>query len=294
MGGNRTPDLYYTDNLCSQPFAGSNYVGWLGTWNTNMEYNGTAENGYSGNIYNSNPDISIYKNQLECNGNSSTSGGGINPTDWAEETYEAWFDCVDDWVENGYPDDLIDCIEGTTGTSGPGNPVPHWNQYVKKMLFFKIDDDRENDGEIGNPIEYEPGKKNEFYNPNNLILDAGLYKMYAVFSSGKIIPLIFEHKAENTIIRKTSDIAELNIVPNPIENNQLKVEVKAEKKIKYKLQIHNLDGVVLYSDDSFINEGATKNVTVNVTKNKYQFNQVRVVLIFEDGSKIEKIAYRPN
>lgn len=296
MDGNRTPNLNYTDNLCSQPFAGGNYAGWLGTWNENMEYYGDASNDYSGNYYNSNPDPSIYLSTLYCEGKSSTgSNGWVDPSilnDWNVQIYEDWFACLEDWAENGYTEDLIDCEPSSPGGgfTGTGNPLPHWNQYVKKILFFKVDKETG----TSTPIEWNPAEKKEYYNPNNLILEAGLYKMYGIFSSGKIIPYYFEYKPENAIRRKTADFVDLKIVPNPIQNNILKVDISSDKKVRYNLEIHSLEGNVLMSESSFINENSTKNVTLNVSKNKYPYNQIRVVLKFEDGSQVEKIAYRTN
>jgi hypothetical protein len=295
MTDNRTPVLFYTDNLCSQPLLGQSHVGWIGTWNANKVYNGDDD--IPGNQYNSNPNPSIYKSELECKGHRTISSGDlVDPEDlylWQNQMYDDWFDCLDDWTENGYPDDLIDCGPSLPGGgfTGTGNPLPHWSQYVRKLLFVKVDN---NDESTETPIEWNPGEKKEFYNPNNLILEAGLYKMYGIFSSGKVIPYYFEYKPEMAIIKKVSDFVKLEIIPNPIQNNSLKFDVSSDKKVKYNLEIHSLDGQVLMSESSFINENTTKNVVVNVSKNKYPYNQIRVVLKFEDGSQIEKIAYRAN
>ncbi|MBI2259276.1 MAG: hypothetical protein HYU67_10315 [Flavobacteriia bacterium] len=276
MDDNRTSELYYNDNLCSMPLTGN--VAWIGTFNNHMdEYD---------NLINSNPDINLYANELMCQGNNGVDVGIFEEIiDERKFDHDNFIDCVEEWIESDFSIDLDDCYQSAIGVN-PGSPTVNnnfMNGLIRRVYIDHID------GSYDNTTELNLNQKTETYVPNNLNIEKGLNRLTFILKGGEIIPFVFESSETKITNNKISDIVSLDILSNPLTNNNLKVEIFSDYKINYNLKVISLDGNILHDLNDNLN-GISKNISnFNINKKNYAFNQIRVQLLFEDGSSMEKI-----
>lgn len=114
----------------------------------------------------------------------------------------------------------------------------------------------------------------------------GLYKITLYTSSGTVIPSVFEHRSKKI---HDKDRVKLDVTPNPIANNELKFKISSEEVIDTQIEVISLDGTTLYSETVTLSNATDLHRTIPVAANT-PYNQIRVNLIFNDGSMIQKTA----
>lgn len=167
---------------------------------------------------------------------------------------EAWFDCWDE-LDTGDP------VVGVT--IGPLDE----SQNITLVATF------DPSGNI-NVIE----KKGE--------INEGLHRITLYTSRGLIIPTIFEHKSA---LLQDKDRVKLVLTPNPIVNNELKFKVSSEKTQSVRIEVKTLNGETLYDETTTLSDESDLYRTIPITSNS-PYNQLRVNLLFQDGSSIQKTA----
>jgi hypothetical protein len=308
MNGNRTDDLPNSsiiDNLCNL----RNSANW------NNAYSSSANVASWTNVFNSSShelnhpypstNTSFHLQNLNCistplPGNNGTFGNNTGNGSNNDTDIHAYFDCVQDFVFTNLNGEgaSLNCFKdisirnpngnggGNTGNGvGSGSPFDEVvNDGPLKVIFTKVDSN-----EPSEEVIWTPRQESEFYMPDNIPLEQGLYSALFIFK-GQVIPIYFESTAENTPVYKISDFVSAQISPNPVQGGIVNLDVNSTKKVKYNLQAFNLNGDILHTEQGVLNAGQTKNLKINVNKNQAPFNQVRVKMTFDDGSVIEKTA----
>jgi hypothetical protein len=306
MSNNRTNDLPNSTvlNLCG---VGATSV-WTNTFNNasghelNNPFPSTNTSLHAQNLNCIQTPLPGADNTIGDNDGDNDGGKGL------EEFMHAYFDCVQDFVELDITGDALinlDCFKNVVnpnGNSGNGNSghsghsggnVSPFDGAVKdgplKVVFTKVNSSSPNPEVVWTPKSKNENPNDNFYLPDNLVLQEGLYLAQFIFR-GMVIPIYFESTAINTPFYKISDFVSTNISPNPIQGGKINLDVVSAKKIKYTLYAFNLNGEIIHTEQGVMNEGQSKNIKINVNKKQIPFNQVRVKLKFEDGSTLEKIA----
>ncbi len=147
-------------------------------------------------------------------------------------------------------------------------PLSNHNQVYEIFL--------QNNGEITNNI-----------NPGDLV--TGLYKFTVFTNTGGIysryLPIIAEQD------RPDYTTVEMLIVPNPITNSILNIDIESEYANDAVIHVYTLDGTILNSASVNLQAGAMHNETMNIpTGISIPQNQIRILLILEDGTALSQTA----
>ena len=85
-----------------------------------------------------------------------------------------------------------------------------------------------------------------------------------------------------------SSYVNLNVFPNPIENNLLEFESESEKRMMIDVQVLNLNGELLHKEKKQIKENAMLFRSIDVSGAKYPSDNLILKLTFQDGSSIQR------
>lgn len=209
---------------------------------------------------------------------------------------------LEKWYE--FLDDIWDEIRNRLQRSGANNTsnITNWNQLlahvnpifdvknienkgVKTIIISSIFDDKVS---ASISVNQENGQLNVISNTDEI--EKGIYKvMIFTDDSNIIIPTVLE--IENDFVTPIDkDFFELDIAPNPISNNKVAFSILANKQSNVFLKLHNLNGDVLYSESILMNENSTTDRLIDIDETETTYNQVRISLLFPDGSVLQKTA----
>jgi hypothetical protein len=118
-------------------------------------------------------------------------------------------------------------------------------------------------------------------------LKNGLYYVAYIFSDGTIIPIVTELNFPDKIV-STKEKVEVKISPNKIENNLINLDLKAFDNVRFKLEIKDLAGALIYSEQIDMKKAEQLNKKIAVSSANVAYNQLRLNLLFEDGSSIQQ------
>ena len=117
----------------------------------------------------------------------------------------------------------------------------------------------------------------------------GLYTVIIYTTDGRVIPTIFEKNSKQG--RDDKDFVKLEIAPNKIENDELKFKISSEKDMPVQIDVRKLNGEVSHNEVTTLSKllDIQREIFVGGSAN---YNQVRLTLIFDDGSTIQKTALK--
>jgi hypothetical protein len=81
---------------------------------------------------------------------------------------------------------------------------------------------------------------------------------------------------------------EVKISPNKIENNLINLDLNALDNVRFKLEIIDLAGALIHSEQIDMKKEEQLNKKIAVSSANVAYNQLRLNLLFEDGSSIQQ------
>lgn len=260
----------YTDVIGITPANCGNNISWgIGTYNAYAE--------------------STLPIDLACQGVFTSYENGEE--DDTSTVWNFWSDISEYW--DGYDPTIGDLLAGLPGLSATGQDwmkIDRFDHVVSSISVNQIDGDSVNHFTIDPTTIFDTDST---YNAPSLNINSGLYRVTFIFEDGSAIPITFEHNASTYVPVTNASFAEVVIAPNPIQNDELKLDISTERKMSFTLNIQALSGTTLYTEQ--MNMDADENVqkTIAVTQGNYPYNQLVVKLVFSDGSTLQEIAIRP-
>ncbi len=118
-------------------------------------------------------------------------------------------------------------------------------------------------------------------------LKNGLYNVAFIFSNGTVIPIVNELNFPDKIVSNNEKV-EVKISPNKIENNLINLDLNALDNVRFKLEIIDLAGALIHSEQIDMKKAEQMNKKIAVSTANVAYNQLRLNLIFSDGSNIQQ------
>jgi len=210
---------------------------------------------------------------------------GTNPNwEWWETINQYW----------GFEAPTIgDLLNGLPGLAANGQSWVRVNEVDEDFSFIYIS--RIDDVSF-TPVIIDPAtifnNGGNFVAPSNNF-SSGLYRVTFGWENGSVLPLVFEHDSAGYTPITNADFVELGIAPNPIQNNELKIEISTERQMNFTLQVLSLSGATLHTEQISMNADTTQQKNISVAGSNFPYSQLVVKLIFADGSTMQEIAIRP-
>ncbi len=130
-------------------------------------------------------------------------------------------------------------------------------------------------------------EKGAIYHYRSQGLKNGLYNVAFIFSDGTIIPIVTELNFPDKIVSNNEKV-EVKISPNKIENNLINLDLNALDNVRFKLEIIDLAGALIHSEQIDMKKGENLNKKIAVSTANVAYNQLRLNLLFSDGSNIQQ------
>ncbi len=215
--------------------------------------------------------------QLECDGGSLGVGnGGPDLTPYDLNNIVNTFNC------NGLTFcDYFSCI----GIECPSNTIGSVSNIVNGIVVEQF-----NDSSPSYSFDLKT-QTTDFSILQNL--PSGLYQVTAFGYNGEIYPFFFEHINPNYRPQE-KDYVIMTLLPTLIENNQLNLTISSEINIEATVQVQSLDGTIHYTEDLNLKSTIDKPLEITINTSNIPYNQLKVNLIFSDGSLIQKTAVKVN
>jgi hypothetical protein len=254
----------------SATFCDMNINGWRNTFNTNLDQTNLQTPPLSTPFSYTVPTI------LGCD---NAIGVAANPDDFLPPTEPYNYnDLVWCWTNSGnlVPSDLvsaIECVQLLTWTTG--------------VEITQLDN-------AMNPISWRFDGANQQSIVDQLKnLSVGLYRVMVFTTDGNVIPLIFEQKLDNVnVIRQHKDFVKLEISPNQIQNEVLKIKIISDKNMHATIKVHSLSGIQLHTESVQLSKTSDLMREIPVAAIDYPYNQILVTIAFDDNSSIQGTAIR--
>ncbi len=80
----------------------------------------------------------------------------------------------------------------------------------------------------------------------------------------------------------------MKISPNKIENNLINLDLNALDNVRFKIKIIDLAGTMIHSEQIYMKKEEQLNKKIAVSSANVAYNQLRLNLLFEDGSSIQQ------
>lgn len=182
-----------------------------------------------------------------------------------------------------------DCAGSSNGNgNGNGFSYGELDNLLLGMSLRRIDQDHDIERYHLDPKDYFKIKGQGFVAPSSLNLEDGLYRLNFIFKDYIPMSVIFEHDASSHLPITNSSYVNLNVFPNPIENNLLEFEIESEKRMMIDVQVLNLNGELLHKEKKQIKENAMLFRSIDVSGAKYPSDNLILKLTFQDGSSIQR------
>ena len=243
------------------------------------------------NTYNTYPESTL-PIDLECTDAFGNYPDDPNDENDGSQPNEDWWVEIDELWEDFDPT-INDLLNGLPGLAADGQSWVRVNEVSEDFSFIYIS---KIDGGSFTPVIIDP--EIIFNNGDNYIAPSqsfptGLYQVIFGWENGSVLPLVFEHDSSTYVPVTNAVFADLSIAPNPIQNNNLALEISVERKMNCTLQILSLSGATLYTEQLNLDIDTTLQKNIAVSGSNFPYNQLVVKLIFADGSSLQEIAIKP-
>ncbi len=223
--------------------------------------------------------------QLECDGGGNGSGGvpdsSLTPNDLLNNnnlnsdttyTFCCWPTLCDFLTAIG-----ADCEQGV---------IDNFDNPIQGIIIEQFN--------LPSPSSYPFDFKNttaDFSSIQNL--PTGLYRINVFGYNGEAFPFYVEHI--NPDYRpQEKDYVTLTLLPTLIENDQLNLSISSEINIIATVQVQSLDGTIHYTEVVNLKSTIDRPLNITINTSNIPYNQLKVNLIFNDGSIIQKTAVKIN
>lgn len=186
-----------------------------------------------------------------------------------------------------------DCIDKSQAIYGSSEWWDCWNRFFDYMPSDKpyvtgIDVkpiDLNNNNAANFRLLIDKIKGNYLLRSNKF--ESGLYYVDYIYSNGEIYNSIEElNFPDNFILNR--DKVQVKISPNKIENNLINLDLNALDNVCFKLEIIDLAGALIHSEQIDMKKEEQLNKKIAVSSANVAYNQLRLNLLFEDGSSIQQ------
>lgn len=175
------------------------------------------------------------------------------------------------------------------GSSSNWTPIDAVESNISKVIISRVDSKDSVYTLEANSIFNDGG----YYVSNNINFPSGLYVASLLFEDGSMLPFTLEHDQDLNPVINNASFVDLTISPNPIVNDELKFEIQSERKMKFEIQILSLSGTILDNEQVAMDENTSLYRSIKVGNVNYPYHQLRVKLLFGDGSVLEETVSRP-
>lgn len=121
----------------------------------------------------------------------------------------------------------------------------------------------------------------------------GLYWCNIYTANEGLIPTVFEFESDMPAVQDR-DLVKLEITPNPTSQGFLDFTVKTLEDLPVQVRVFNLMGELIYSASESLASEQDLNERIDISNLTIPFNQLRISLIFEDGTVIQETALTVN
>ena len=215
-----------------------------------------------------------------------------------EGTGEQWHDWYTDLIAS-VADAEAD-LNGGGGMSGTGGSS--WDEFATKFNALKNTPSPDNEminGVALSSVSFDGA--NAYFNTknsngvsfdlveNNGRFNQGLYNLMLFTPAGD--PFLTYFELTNEIQEaKLKDFVTVQINPNPVTNDLLKIDFMAMKDVQGQLYVHNLNGDLIVSKSISLLRNIALSDVINIASVASPMFQLRVSVVFNDGSIIQQTA----
>jgi len=125
---------------------------------------------------------------------------------------------------------------------------------------------------------------------HNTQFETGVYIIRFFFSDGSNYTTIVAHDAENHPVINNASFATLAIVPNPLTDSWLKIDMAVERYMKFDLEVLTLNGDLIYTESMSMQEDTNASKRIRLPNTNFPSNQLIVRMKFQDGSILQQTA----
>jgi hypothetical protein len=252
---------------------------------------GNALDPWAINTYNTYPETTL-PIELECDFAPGEYPDYNEDENNGDQPNEEWWTEIDELWEDFEPT-IDNLLNGLPGLAASGQTWVRVDEVSVDFSFVQIS---KIDGGVFTPVILDPNTI--FNNGSNFVASTasfptGLYRVTFGWENGSVLPLVFEHDQTSFVPVTNANFANLTVSPNPIQNNNLAININVERKMSFTLQILTLSGATLHTEQISMDAEATLQKNISVSGSNFPYNQMVIKLIFADGSSIQETAIRP-
>ncbi len=156
-----------------------------------------------------------------------------------------------------------------------------WPEDLLNVKFFNMTD----------PTFIVEIDKSTFFDENDIFIGSpifmsnGFYRIQYQFNDGTMLNSYVYNEEDNSSSFMQSDFVSCSIYPVPINENWFKLNLQANQRVKFKYELKNMDGTIIYSERFIVEKNETLDKRI-VPLNGLQNGTYVNLLTFEDGSVI--------
>jgi hypothetical protein len=125
---------------------------------------------------------------------------------------------------------------------------------------------------------------------HNTDFETGVYILRFFFSDGSNYTTIVTHNSETDPVVNNAAFATLSIVPNPVIDSWLKLDLTVERYMKFELEVLTLNGDILHAEWMSMEEDTQASKGIRLPNVNFPSNQLIVRMKFQDGSILQQTA----
>ena len=125
---------------------------------------------------------------------------------------------------------------------------------------------------------------------HNTQFETGVYILRFFFGDGSSYTTIVEHDAQTHPIINNASFATVSIVPNPVVDEWLNVDIAVERFMAFDLEVITLNGDVIFTENIRMEEDTEARKSIRLPNQDFPSNQLIVRMKFQDGSTLQQTA----
>ena len=277
-----TPNQLYYSNPCVYEPDASNETQW-------------AVNLYNLATPDAPVDLSCSEYGFSGGPNAEDGQDDLEGPDWDEET--TWdSEWIDDCFGTVFQSNMLYSIMHITvvpcdgGFSAPNHLTAYANA-IENIVSIQISSMTNANYPVVNlnPINVIPRAGVPFVS-HNTQFETGVYILRFFFGDGSNYTTIVSHDAQNQPVINNASFATLTVVPNPVTDSWLKLELAVERYMKFDLEVLTLNGTVIYTESMSMQEDTHASKRIRLPSINFPSNQLIVRMKFQDGSILQQTA----